>query len=459
MFVNRSNLVTYNPAQLNYGIAVTDVDDDGAFELFVTGFGGFPNMVLKWDGMALGDVTPPTLADPHRQAIGVAACDIDGDGSEEIYVLNTDTFAGAKRFADRLFDRAGEHWVDLFSLPMNQKMLNLTAGRSVASIDRNGSGNYGFYVCNYGGPMRLYELDEDGRLCDMAQAARLDYVSGGRSVVALPLLTPRMDIFAGNEGGPNFLFRNAGDGTFDEIAIEMGVADSLENARGISALDANGDGAFDLVIGNWEGLHRIFCQQVDGPFLDRAPKEFAAPSRVRTVIAADFDNDGYEEVFFNNFGEPNRLFAQRNGILTKIDVGAAEEADGLGTGAAVGDFDGDGRLELMIAHGETGMQPLSYYHTPANGHHFFRVLPLTAQGAPARGAVVRVITQTRRYCRAVDAGSGYLCQMEPVAHFGLGVETQIERVEVCWLDGQRQVIEKPPVDQLLRIEHPRTGNQ
>ena len=190
------------------------------------------------------------IADAERQAIGVAACDIDGDGREELYILNTDTFAGQKRFADRLLDFADGEWTDLFSLANNQHVLNLTAGRSVIALDRFGRGSYGFFVANYGGPMRLYELDEDGHLADAAPEAHLDLVTGGRSAVALPLITDQMDIFVGNEGGPNFLFCNRGDGTFEELATELGLADAAENVRGVAAFDANEDGLFDLVYDN-----------------------------------------------------------------------------------------------------------------------------------------------------------------------------------------------------------------
>jgi hypothetical protein len=453
MFSDISRLLYHNPDQLNYGIAVTDIDDDGAFEIIVAGF-GFPNLVLKWDGSMFRNVATIALADPQRQAIGVAACDIDGDGQEEIYILNTDTFAGQKRFADRLLDCVDGEWTDLFSLSSNRHVLNLTAGRSVVAVDRRGTGNYGFFVANYGGPLRLYELDEDGHLNDSAPDANLALVTGGRSAVALPLVTDHMDIFAGNEGGANFLFCNRGDGTFEEMAKELGLNDSAQNARGIAVLDANEDGLFDLVCGNWEGPHRLFVRQPNSRFEDAAPPEMAAPSRVRTVIAADFDNDGYEEIFFNNIGQPNRLFGRRGGRWQAIEIGDALEPFGLGTGAAVGDFDNNGRLELLIAHGESAAQALALYGTPNNLNHWLRVLPLTAQGAPARGAIVVLETSGRTQRRAIDAGSGYLCQMEPVAHFGLGGQTQINRVRVHWTDGATAMVNNPACDQVLRIEHP-----
>src|SRR5215211_2616587 len=123
MFSDHSSLLYDNPSQRNYGVAVTDVDDDGAFEIVVAGF-GHPNLVLKWDGTYFRNIATSMIADAERQAIGVAACDIDGDGREELYILNTDTFAGQKRFADRLLDYADGEWTDLFSLAGNQHILN-----------------------------------------------------------------------------------------------------------------------------------------------------------------------------------------------------------------------------------------------------------------------------------------------------------------------------------------------
>ncbi|MDX2162888.1 MAG: CRTAC1 family protein [bacterium] len=455
MFTNRSRLILQNPIQLNYGAAVTDIDDDGQFEIVIAGF-SYPNLILKWNGSGFENIADEVLSDADRHAIGVAACDIDGDGREELYILNTDTFTGQKHFADRLFDYADGDWTDLFSLPVNRPVLNLTAGRSVATVDRLGTGRYGFFIANYGGPMRLYELDDDGRLRDVAPEAHLNQVTGGRSVLALPLLSGGMDIFAGNEGGPNFFFRNNGDGTYVDMAELLRVSDSDENARGVAVLDANQDGLLDIVCGNWEGPHRLFVQAFDGTFQDRAPDEMASPSRVRTVIAADFDNDGSDEIFFNNIGQPNRLFGWRDEQWVPLAIGDAIEPFGLGTGAVCGDFDGDGRLELLISHGETGMQPLTFYHAPANGNHWLRVLPFTRYGAPARGAMVTLHAGGRARHRAIDAGSGYLCQMEPVAHFGLGELTEIERVDVRWLDGATVTVEAPEPNQVLRIPYPLT---
>src|SRR3546814_16916802 len=104
MFYDIAAQLAGNPAQLHYGVSVADFDQDGLFEIFVAGF-GCPSQVLKWDGEALFDIADADLADPTRQSVGVAAPDIDGDGREEVSVLNTDTFAGPHRAGARQFPR------------------------------------------------------------------------------------------------------------------------------------------------------------------------------------------------------------------------------------------------------------------------------------------------------------------------------------------------------------------
>ena len=474
MFADVSDRIARNPPALHYGAAALDVDGDGRTEFFVAGFGG-PNRVLKWANGCLRDVAPAALADDGRQAIGVAAADIDGDGREEIYVLNTDTYAGPKQYADRLFDaRPDGGWDDLFARPPARRVRNLAAGRSVAALDRRGTGRYGFFVANYGRPMRLYEVGPDGRLADVAPALGLDHTTGGRGLWTGPLVSARTDVVCVNEHGPNFVFANAGDGTFAERAGEFGLRDEDEHGRGVTAFDADGDGRLDLVYGNWEGPHRLMVRKPDGTFRDRATPAMALPSSVRTVIAADFDNDGFDELYFNNIDEPNRLFGRGKGeggrrkddvsdsafplppshFFTMLGAGPAADPDGRGTGACVADIDGDGVLELLVCHGEAAAQPLSLFKVPANGNGWLRVAPLTRFGAPARGAAVRLTVGGRTQTRVVCGGSGYLCQMEPVAHFGLGPAADVESVTATWPDGAQVTVERPAARRTLTLPYP-----
>ena len=147
-----------NPKRLSYGISVSDMDHNEKYEFIVTGF-GYPNLALSYDnGKLINIASQKIFSDEFRKTIGVAACDVDGDGFEEIYFLNTDTYSGTKKYSDRLIDLEGNNFLDMFEIEKNKEDLNLTAGRSVACVDRRGNGKYGLYVSNYGGPTRFTKL-------------------------------------------------------------------------------------------------------------------------------------------------------------------------------------------------------------------------------------------------------------------------------------------------------------
>ena len=431
-FKNITNLIENNTDRLSYGVSVADINNDSKFEFIVAGF-RYPNLALGFrDGVLKNLINNQIFSDQNRSTIGVASCDIDQDGMEETYFLNTDTYSGEKKYSDRLLN-FNKEITDLFELPKNQKNLNLTAGRSVVCVDRKGDGKYGLYVANYGGPTRFYELNND-LIRDIAPDLKIDKITGGRAVVAGHILGNKMDIFAANERGPNFLYFNDKD-QFYNVSTEYNTDDVLQNGRGTTLSDFLYRGSLDIINGNWEGFHRIFVNN-ETTFNDMASKEFRIPSRIRTIISADFDNDGYDEIFMNNIGEPNKLFKiLENGKISQIKISNALEKNGLGTGAAVADIDNDGILELLISHGETGPQPLSLFKSNIKNKKFLRIAPKTTYGAPARGATVILVTNKRKHAKTIDAGSGYLCQMEPVAHYGFRKNEIIKNVIIKWTDG------------------------
>ena len=439
-----------NQPRLSYGVSVSDVNNDGNFEFIVTGF-GFNNLALAHKkGILFNSINQSIFIDKNRKTIGVASCDIDQDGYEEIYFLNTDTYSGNKRYSDRLLDFDGNKFFDLFELEINQKNLNLTAGRSVVCVDRNGNGAYGIYVANYGGPTRFYEKDGN-EIIDKASELGIDKITGGRAVISGNILSGRSDIFAANERGENFLYYN-NNGNFVELAKDYAVDDTFQNGRGTALSDIYYRGRLDILTSNWEGPHRAFVLKND-KFVDIADKQFSAPSRIRTVISADFDNDGYDEVFMNNIGEPNKLFKiLDNGEFKEINIGNALETNGLGTGAAVADIDGDGILELLISHGESGYQPLTLYKANSKKNNFLRIKPINMHGAPARGATVTLVSNLRTHSKTIDSGSGYLCQMEPVAHYGIRKNERNIKIIVTWTNGEENTFEINELNKTLEIK-------
>ncbi|KAL2086722.1 hypothetical protein ACEWY4_017781 [Coilia grayii] len=485
----------HNPTQLNYGMAVTDVDGDGDLEVVVAGYNG-PNLVLKYDqsqkqlvNIAVDDRSSPyfALRDPQGNAIGVTACDVDGDGREELYFLNTNSaFSGRATYSDKLFKFRNGRFEDLLSDDLNQHrgVANKMAGRSVACVDRKGTGRYSVYVANYAsgnvGPHALIEMDEAASdlsrgiiaLTDVGAEAGINKYTGGRGVVVGPIINEaRSDVFCDNENGPNFLFRANGDGTFSDIARRAGVEDSKQHGRGVALADFNGDGKTDIVYGNWNGPHRLYIQGPNQRFKNIATQAFSSPSPIRTVIAADFDNDKELEVFFNNIAyrgqSPNRIFrvtrrSTSDPSIEELNVGDAAEPQGRGTGATVTDFDGDGMLDLLIAHGESAKQPISVFKVrQGSSNNWLRVIPRTRYGAFARGAKVVVYTrQSGAHMRIIDGGSGYLCEMEPVAHFGLGDDKGVS-LEVYWPDGKSitRDLKEGETNSTVEITYPKEGEE
>ncbi|XP_061065249.1 cartilage acidic protein 1 isoform X3 [Eubalaena glacialis] len=438
-----------NPTQLNYGVAVTDVDHDGDFEIVVAGYNG-PNLVLKYDraqqrlvNIAVDERSSPyyALRDRQGNAIGVTACDIDGDGREEIYFLNTNNaFSGVATYTDKLFKFRSNRWEDILSDEVNvaRGVASLFAGRSVACVDRRGSGRYSIYIANYAygnvGPDALIEMDPEAS--DLS-----------RGILAL------RDVAA--EAG---------------VSKYTGVDDPHQHGRGVALADFNRDGKVDIVYGNWNGPHRLYLQMsAHGKvrFRDIASPKFSMPSPVRTVIAADFDNDQELEIFFNNFAHrsssANRLFRiirREHGdpLIEELNPGDALEPEGRGTGGVVTDFDGDGMLDLILSHGESMAQPLSVFRgNQGFSNNWLRVVPRTRFGAFARGAKVVLYTKkSGAHLRIIDGGSGYLCEMEPVAHFGLGKD-EASSVEVTWPDGKMasRNVASTEMNSVLEIPYPR----
>jgi hypothetical protein len=440
------------------------VDGDGAFEVVVAGY-GTRNLVLAWTGGGLVDIAEDDLADARHRSTGVVAADADGDGLEELYLLGRPGGAvdsdPSVPSGDRLMSRRASGWVDLLELPGNLHVAGPDAAHAVTAIDRIGSGSHGFAVASRNRPLRLLELSGD-RLLDLAPEAGVA-MPGVLAVLAAPLGDGRADLVALDEAGSHRHFDNLGDGRLaglDDPALPPSGSTGPGRHAGAGFLALLDLPAGLAVVGvHRDGGHRLWLAGTggrQGGFTDVTPPALAGPSPVGTVLTADFDNDGWQEVLITGIGRPNRLLGWRDGAWRELDPGPAAQTGEPTGSAAVADLDGDGRLELLLAGGPDQAAPLALHYMPRNDNGWLRVAPSTPAGAPARAALVELHAGGRVQRRVIDAGSGAGCQSEPVAHFGLGTGRRIDRVRVTWPDLCTVTIDSPEPNQLLPVVHPAT---
>lgn len=387
-----------NPPGKYGGIAVSDVDGDGTYELLIARGDG-ANRVLKFAGGMLRDISSPVISDAERATLEIIPADIDSDGTEELYLISSPE-SGADRLLKRGLDGS---WFDLLERPEHQLLAGWNAS-SAAAVDRRGSGRYGLSLTHPTQPPRFLELGPDRVLADRF-----------RSIGSLQ--------------------RDLGGG---RATSEFGPLAAL--------LDVNGDGLLDLFVGHAESAHQMLVRQQDESWRDKATPSLAFPSSLAAAVAADFDNDGCEELFLANRGERNRLFRVAQDV-EMLDAGDAAEPESLAACAAVADLDGDGIVELIVSHEHSA--PAAYKSRVASGNAWLRVRPLTRFGAPARGAFVTASVPGRTLVRCIDFRG------EPVAHFGLGREPRVEWVRVTWPDGESLRLPEPDINCTYSVPYPR----
>ncbi len=444
-FTNASYLLKDNPPSHSYGISIFDIDGDDEPEIIVANSNS-ENIIYKYSETDQNfiNIAPDNFKLKGHNTLSMCVGDFQGQGVPSIYMLHSDTFGGLKNVYDNLFIRTSSNisslaFSDLFI--KQPQMSNPYSGRSVAAMDYDGSGKHGFYIVNYDAPSLFYNFNQTTeKVQEISKELGIRQFSGGRSILTQYILNDKaLDIFIGNENGSNSFFTKSTttctEEKFTNRARELDFYDELFNARGIAIADFNGNGLADIILGNWLGMNSIFMQNEKGVFKNAPPAFFREPMPVRNIIVADFDNDGNEEIFVNNFNEANKMFRYiGQNEWEEINIGSLACEKYFCTGASAGDLTGNGFLDLFISTGEAEKEKNRLFLGTVNNNFWIRIQPITQNGFPALSAKVRLISKnTKNQTKFICSGSGYLCQMEPVAHFGLGpIIPDIESIEITW---------------------------
>jgi hypothetical protein len=412
------------------GVAAGDFDNDGAVDLYVTNFG--PNVLLENDGRGhFTDVTAKAGVAGSGWHSSAAFLDYDGDGWLDLFVA-------------RYLDWQPSAEIDCFSLT------GVPDYCSPRTYDLPSSST-------------LYHNNGNGTFTDVTERAGLQQAVGnGLGVVAGDFNGDgRVDIFVANDGTPNHLWLNQGRGQFTESALLTGCAvdeDGRPKAgMGVHAADVDDDGRLDLLVVNLDSESDSFYRNHGEFFGDEtAAVGLRMASRPFTrfgMALADFDNDGYLDLYEANgrvgrqselfsadpYAEPNLLF--RGGAGPRFEEaqlrgGTRELLVGTSRGAAFGDIDNDGGVDIVVANRDAGPYVL-HNVAKARGHWvMFRVVD--AHGRDALGAELTMAVGSRSIRRDVRAAYSYLASNDPRVHVGLGQEIAVRGVTVRWPDGAQE---------------------
>ncbi len=435
------------------GAAVGDYNNDGWPDLLVTCFGGVVLYRNNGDG-TFTDVTKQSgLSSDSGWATGAAFGDYDNDGWADLFV---------------------SHYVAL-------SLSNLPSFGSMKTCKYHGidvqCGPKGLS----GSPDNLYHNNGDGTFTDVSKNAGVDDPQNRFGLTAVWSdfnNDGRLDLFVTNDGQPNYLYRNDGDGHFTDVAYLAGVAvnqDGAEQANmGLALGDYQHSGLFSLAITHFNDEYTaLFRNDGKMSFSDVSYASGIAPATTPYVgwgdAFFDFDNDGWPDLFLVNghvypqvdglditakYREPGLLFLnQRDGTFKNISnlVGPAIQTPQVSRGVAVGDLFNDGRLEIVIENLKGGPMILQPQGGPTN-HWIGFALEGTKSNRLALNARVKAIAGDLVQTGEVLSGGSYLCQNDLRIHFGLGSKDHVDRVEILWPDGKMEVRSNLAADRSYTIK-------
>lgn len=496
------------------GIALFDFDNDGLLDLFVANGAEIPSLAKtgpqfhnrlfrNLGGFRFIDVTETAGVAGAGYSMGVAAGDYDNDGLVDLYVtgVNVNTLyrnLGSGRFADVTAEAGVSGTLEDYG-----KAWAVGAGW----FDYDRDGDLDLWVVNYcvwsiegdprcGAPLPghrtychpdlyaplpniLYRNNGDGTFTDVSQEAGIGQHLGKGMGLAFADYDRDgwPDVFVSNDAWRNFLFRNRGDGTFEERALEAGVA-YIDSGREVSGMgadsgDYDGDHLPDIAMTALSNeTFPLFRNIGRGLFRD---ERFRAGLGVSSLPwggwstgLVDFDNDGWLDLFTagghvqtNEELYTGRSSLQSNRVFRNLgdgrfqDVtetcGADFQQRGLHRGAAFGDLDNDGRVDAVVTRLNDRLEMFAN-RTQAAGRFLVLELEGVQSNRDGIGAELRLtLGSGRELLRAVKTAVGFGGSSDKRVHFGLGSEDTIVRLTVVWPGGGRQVLEHVSTNQFLRI--------
>ncbi len=482
------------PETMGPGCAFFDADGDGWLDILVIngrdlipkGRHSTAALYRNNHNGTFTDITKGSGLDIDIYGFGVSVADYDNDGREDVYI----TALGG----DHLFHNEGNgHFKDV----TRESGLNNSAfAASAVWFDYDRDGKLDLFVANYvqwdqkndlwcsldgatksyctpesykGTSSKLYRNLGNGKFEDVtAKAGLADPTGKSLGVAVIDFNNDGWpDLFVSNDTQPNKLYRNLQNGTFKDEALTAGVAFGEDGvargAMGVDVADYDRSGRQHLVVGNFANqMIGLYHNEGNGLFVDEAPRSPIGRASLLSLTFGlfffDYDLDGHPDIFAANghieeqigrvqpkvqYEEVPLLF-HNTGAGKFQPVGLFSKAL-VARGAAYGDFDNDGDLDILVA---TNNGPAYLYRNDGGNKNNWLQIRLNGvkSNRDGIGAVVKVGAQTQ----TVHSGSSYCSSSDLALTFGLGTEASTT-VEIQWPSGIHQKMTDIKANQRLKI--------
>ena len=430
------------------GVAVSDFDNDGFPDLYVTGYG----RAILYHNNSNGTFTDVTakagIADEGGWSTSAGWFDYDKDGWLDLVVTN---------YID---------WT-----PKN----NIWCGER-----RPGYRSY-CHPGNYKGQrIKLYHNNRDGTFTDVSDTSGVGKPEAkGMGVVLADFNNDGWpDIAIANDSWPNFLFINKHNGTFEDVSLISGFAASedgrYEAGMGIDAADVDGDGWQDLYVTHLDfELNRLYRNSQDGTFTDETFRSGIGNKAILMSGVAmkflDYDNDGWNDVLqangsmLDNVGLYHSEVSYKEPLLMFRNLGKGHfekvsESLGpdfirpiVGRGLATADYDNDGDIDIVTNN--RGDYPSLLRNDGGNDNHWLTIQLIGAKSnRDGTGTSLKLTSEGFVHVEQAKGGGSYMSASDPRIHFGLGKQTKIESLEITWPSGQVDRLSNVPIDQIIAVK-------
>jgi hypothetical protein len=504
------------PESVIGGVALLDYDGDGYLDIYFVNGAALPSLEKQGpqykdrlyhnnhDG-TFTDVTDKAGIGGDGYDIGVAVGDYDNDGRPDLFVASVTRNHLYHNNGDDTFTDVTEKAGVSGGVYDGKKMWSVAA----AWVDYNNDGLLDLFVSNYVKwevnkdplcmmakvrsycsplhyeelPNTLYRNNGDGTFTDVsAETGIAQHLGRGMGVVIADYDADGFpDIFVANDDSPNQLFHNIGGKRFEEVATAAGVAYTPDgrvvSGMGADFRDLNNDGRPDLWLTALPmQTFPLYLNRGNGTFEMATERTGLAWQTMRMAgwsnVMVDLDNDGWKDLFaarsdvLDTIEEfSSRRYATPNVVLRNLgngkfqDVsltsGAAFQLPAVHRGAAVGDLDNDGRMDVVVA---VVNGPAKIFHniTPTTNHWLLLQLRGTKSNRMGIGARIKLTADhgSHQYNQATTS-VGYSSSSDSRVHFGLGTSKTAKEIEILWPSGIRQVLQNVQGDHVVQVVEPK----